>query len=58
MADYSAMNSYLQNNNLHYFTFSPNSEKPNMPMAAVFVDIEKAFDTTWHLSISYLNYNS
>jgi hypothetical protein len=28
MADYSAMKSYLEKNNLHYFTFSPNSEKP------------------------------
>jgi hypothetical protein len=29
MSDYSAMKSYLEKNNLHYFTFSPNSEKPN-----------------------------
>jgi hypothetical protein len=28
MADYSAMKPYLEKNNLHYFTFSPNSEKP------------------------------
>jgi hypothetical protein len=28
MADYSAMKSYLEKNNPHYFTFSPNSEKP------------------------------
>jgi hypothetical protein len=28
MADYLAMKSYLEKNNLHYFTFSPNSEKP------------------------------
>jgi hypothetical protein len=28
MADYSAMKSYLERNNLHYCTFSPNSEKP------------------------------
>jgi hypothetical protein len=28
MADYSAMKSYLEKNNLHYFAFSPNSEKP------------------------------
>jgi hypothetical protein len=28
MADYSAMKSYLEKNNLHYFTFSQNSEKP------------------------------
>jgi hypothetical protein len=28
MADYSAMKSYLEGNNLHYFTFSPNSENP------------------------------
>jgi hypothetical protein len=28
MADYSAMKSYLEKNNLQYFTFSPNSEKP------------------------------
>jgi hypothetical protein len=28
LADYSAMISYLEKNNLHYFTFSPNSEKP------------------------------
>jgi hypothetical protein len=28
MADYSAMKSYLEKNNLHYFTFSPNFEKP------------------------------
>jgi hypothetical protein len=27
-ADYAAMKSYLQKNDLHYFTFSPNSEKP------------------------------
>jgi hypothetical protein len=27
MADYSAMKSYLERNNLNYFTFSPNSEK-------------------------------
>jgi hypothetical protein len=25
----------------------------NMPMAAVFLDIEKAFDTTWHLGMLY-----
>jgi hypothetical protein len=29
MADYSAIKSYLEKNNLHYFTFSPNSENPN-----------------------------
>jgi hypothetical protein len=28
MVDYSAMKSYLEKNNLHYFTFSPNSKKP------------------------------
>jgi hypothetical protein len=28
MADYSAMKSYSKKNNLQYFTFSPNSEKP------------------------------
>jgi hypothetical protein len=28
MTDYSAMQSYLAKNNLRYFTFSPNSEKP------------------------------
>jgi hypothetical protein len=28
MADYLAVKSYLQKYNLHYFTFSPNSEKP------------------------------
>jgi hypothetical protein len=28
MANYSAMKSYLEKNNVHYFTFSPNSEKP------------------------------
>jgi hypothetical protein len=28
MADYSAIKSYLEKNNLPYFTFSPNSEKP------------------------------
>jgi hypothetical protein len=28
MADYSAMKSYLGKNNLQYFTFSRNSEKP------------------------------
>jgi hypothetical protein len=28
MTEYSAMKSYLQKNNLHYFTFSPNFEKP------------------------------
>jgi hypothetical protein len=28
MAHYSAMKSYLEKNNLHYFTFSPNYEKP------------------------------
>jgi hypothetical protein len=28
MVDYSAMKSYLEKNNLHYFTFSPNSGKP------------------------------
>jgi hypothetical protein len=28
MADYPAMKSYLEKNYLHYFTFSPNSEKP------------------------------
>jgi hypothetical protein len=28
MVDYSAMKSYLEKNNLQYFTFSPNSEKP------------------------------
>jgi hypothetical protein len=25
MADYSAMKSYLEKNNFHYFTFTPNS---------------------------------
>jgi hypothetical protein len=28
MADYSVMKSYLEKINLHYFTFSQNSEKP------------------------------
>jgi hypothetical protein len=28
MADYSAMKSHLEKNNLQYYTFSPNSEKP------------------------------
>jgi hypothetical protein len=28
MADYSAMKSYLEKNNRHYFIFSPNPEKP------------------------------
>jgi hypothetical protein len=28
MADYSAMKTYLEKNNLQYFTFSPNSENP------------------------------
>jgi hypothetical protein len=28
MAGYSAMKSYLEENNLQYFAFSPNSEKP------------------------------
>jgi hypothetical protein len=28
MADYSATKSHLKKNNLQYFTFSPNSEKP------------------------------
>jgi hypothetical protein len=28
MANYSTMKSYLEKNNLHCFTFSPNSEKP------------------------------
>jgi hypothetical protein len=28
MAHYSAMKSHLEKNNLQYFTFSPNSEKP------------------------------
>jgi hypothetical protein len=28
MADYSTMRSYLEKNNLHYFTFFSNSEKP------------------------------
>jgi hypothetical protein len=28
MVDYLAMKSYLEKNNLQYFTFSPNSEKP------------------------------
>jgi hypothetical protein len=27
MADYSALKLYLEKNNLHYFTFPPNSEK-------------------------------
>jgi hypothetical protein len=27
-ADNSAMKSYMEKNNLHYFTFSPNSEEP------------------------------
>jgi hypothetical protein len=27
-ADYLAIISYLEKNNLHYFNFSPNSEKP------------------------------
>jgi hypothetical protein len=26
--DYSAMKSYLEKNDVHYFTFPPNSEKP------------------------------
>jgi hypothetical protein len=25
----------------------------NIPMAAVFLDIEKALDTTWHIGLSY-----
>jgi hypothetical protein len=28
MADYSAIKCFLEKNNLHYFTFSPNSKKP------------------------------
>jgi hypothetical protein len=28
MVEYSAMKSYLDNNNPHYFTFATNSEKP------------------------------
>jgi hypothetical protein len=28
MVDYSALKSYLEKNNLHYFTFSPDPEKP------------------------------
>jgi hypothetical protein len=28
IVDYSAMKSYMEKNNLHYFIFSPNSEKP------------------------------
>jgi hypothetical protein len=28
MAEYSAIKSYLEKNNLHYFTFPPNSKKP------------------------------
>jgi hypothetical protein len=28
MTDYAAMKSYLEKNNLQYFTFSPSSEKP------------------------------
>jgi hypothetical protein len=28
MTDYSAMKSYLEKNNLHYSTFSPDSKKP------------------------------
>jgi hypothetical protein len=28
MADYSAMKPYLENDNLHYLTFSQNSKKP------------------------------
>jgi hypothetical protein len=28
MVDYSAMKSYLEKDNLHFFTFSPNSKKP------------------------------
>jgi hypothetical protein len=28
MTDYAAMKSYLEKNNLQYFTLSPNSEKP------------------------------
>jgi hypothetical protein len=32
MADYSAMKFYREKNNLHYFTFSLNSEKPMKPV--------------------------
>jgi hypothetical protein len=28
MAGYSSMKPYLEKNNIHYFTFSPNSETP------------------------------
>jgi hypothetical protein len=28
MEDYSAMKSYQEKNNLHYYTFSPNFDKP------------------------------
>jgi hypothetical protein len=51
MADYSAMKSYLEKNNLHYFTFFPNSEKPieaairQLPPDKQAEDIATAFRT-------------
>jgi hypothetical protein len=57
MVDYSAMKSYLEKNNLHYFIFSQNFKKPNnMSMAAVFLDIEKVIQHgTLSCYINYLN---
>jgi hypothetical protein len=37
MADYSAMKYYLEKNNLHYFTFSQNSEKPIKAVTVTFL---------------------
>jgi hypothetical protein len=36
MADYSAVKSYLEKNNLNYFTFSLNSEKPVEAVIVIF----------------------
>jgi hypothetical protein len=50
MADYSAMKSYLDKNNLQHFTFSPNSEKPikavirHLPPDTPAVDISNSLE--------------
>jgi hypothetical protein len=51
MADYSAMKYYLAKNNLHCFTFSPNSEKPikavigQLPPGMAAEDISNSLET-------------
>jgi hypothetical protein len=54
MADYSAMKSYLENNNLHYFTFSSSSEKPMKAVIRHLPPDKLAEDTS--SSLEYLGF--